>query len=199
MRISFSLSECLHHDPVGLFVQDLCMEISCPKPLFQDLCAKNLWDHLCKIFACGLLHKIFVSGSPQQDPVRLLVQDHCVRSFCALHIFVYFCIKILCDHVCMIFAWELLSKITLLGCLHPDPLGLLVQDLRARISCAKFQVALRSMDMPDLRSRNRNFTRISRDGRARSLQRVALGNRKPQLYQHFARWTRTIRNNAHPQ
>ena len=58
--------------------------------------------------------------------------------------------------------------------------------------------AFRAMDARDLgrgwrfEIRNRNFTSISRDGHARSPQRVALGNQKSQLYQHFARWTRTI-------
>ena len=40
--------------------------------------------------------------------------------------------------------------------------------------------------------RNRNFTSISRDGHARSPQRVALWNQKAQLYMHSVRWTRTI-------
>ena len=36
------------------------------------------------------------------------------------------------------------------------------------------------------------FTSVSRDGHARSLQRVALRNQKSQLYQRFVRWTRAI-------
>ena len=58
--------------------------------------------------------------------------------------------------------------------------------------------AFRAMDTHDLRRgqhfhfRNRNFTSISRDGYARSPQRVALRNQKSQFYSYFVRWTRTI-------
>ena len=48
-----------------------------------------------------------------------------------------------------------------------------------------------------LEIRNRNFTSISSDGHAGSPQRVALRNQKSQLYQHFARWTRTISAEGH--
>ena len=57
-----------------------------------------------------LLCKMFVS--PQQDPEGLLVQN---RSRYA----------------------DLLCKVSLSGCLHQDPVGPLVQDLRMRISCAR--------------------------------------------------------------
>ena len=50
-----SLSGCLHQDPAGPLVQDLCMRISCARFLCQDLlskttCARSLYaDPLCKI------------------------------------------------------------------------------------------------------------------------------------------------------
>ena len=59
------------------------------------------------------------------------------------------------------------------------------------------------MDTHDLRSRlhfeirNGNFTSMSCDGHARSPQKVALGNQKSQLYQHFPRWTHTHTRSPH--
>ena len=98
-----SLSGCLHQDPVGPIVQDLCMRISCPRSLFQDLCA--LVQDLCMWISCArslsgsasrscrtscarslsedLLYKMSVSRFPQQDPVGALVQDRCMRISCA--------------------------------------------------------------------------------------------------------------------
>ena len=52
-----SLAGCLHQDPVGPLVQDLCMWISCARSFCQDLCIR--------------LH---------QDPVGPLVQDLCMKS-----------------------------------------------------------------------------------------------------------------------
>ena len=75
--------------------------------------------------------------------------------------------------------------------------GPLVEDSLSDCTNATLP-AFRAMHTHDLRRglhfeiNNHNFTSISRDGHARSPQRVALRNQKSQLYQHFARWTRTI-------
>ena len=37
-----SLSGCLHQDPVGPLVQGLCLRISCPRSLCQDVCIRIL-------------------------------------------------------------------------------------------------------------------------------------------------------------
>ena len=76
-------------------------------------------------------------------------------------------------------------------------IGPLVQDLCMKSDIATLP-AFRAMDTHDLRrglhfeTQKRNFTCIPRTRHARSPQRVALRNQKSQLYQHFARWTRTI-------
>ena len=71
-------------------------------------------------------------------------------------------------------------------------ISFLMQDLCIRISCAKCpcqDLCIRMSAGPgrrsSLRIQKRNFTRSPRDGHA-------LGNQNTQLYQHFARWTRTI-------
>ena len=101
-----SLSGCLHQDPVGPLVQDLCMRISCARclrftqqnpaeALVQDRCmriscARCLCQDLLSRTTCarclyaGLLSKISLSGSLHQDPVvGPLVQDHCMTISCA--------------------------------------------------------------------------------------------------------------------
>ena len=92
---------------------------------------------------------------------------------------------------------DLLSKISLSGCLHQDPVGPLVPDI-----CMKSEIAIlpafRVMDTHDLRRglhfeiRNRNFTCIPRTRRPRSPQRVALRNPKSQFHLHSAHSTPTI-------
>ena len=67
---------------------------------------------------------------------------------------------------------DLLCKISLSGCLHQDSVGPRARSL--------YEI------------RNRNFTSISRDGHARSPQRVALRNPKSQFHLHSAHLTRTI-------
>ena len=127
----------------------------------------------CRRISCA---RCLCARSPQQDPVGLLVQDHCMRISCA-YLCVRLCIRILFVHLCKI-----------------SVCGSLVQDLSVRISTAAF----RATGTHGLRKglhfqiRRRNFTSLSRDGLTRSPQRVALRNQKAQIYQHFARWTRTI-------
>ena len=79
------LSGCLHQDPVGQFVQDLCMRIfvqdlffriSAPRSCSRTTCARSLY--------ADLLRKISLSGCRQQDPVGPLAQDPCTRISCAL-------------------------------------------------------------------------------------------------------------------
>ena len=93
------------------------------------------------------------------------------------------------------------SASSLSGCLHQNLVGPLAQDLCTRISCARLISLAGSLHQdlcrstcrrPPSRLRKRNVTSVPRDGHARSAQRVALGNQKMQLYQHFAQWTRTI-------
>ena len=67
---------------------------------------------------------------------------------------------------------DLLCKNSLSGCLHQDSVGPRARSL--------YEI------------RNRNFTSISRDGHARSPQRVALRNPKSQFHLHSAHLTRTI-------
>ena len=64
---------------------------------------------------------------------------------------------------------DLLCKISLSGCLHQDSVGPRARSL--------YEI------------RNRNFTSISRDGHARSPQRVALRNPKSQFHLHSAHLT----------
>ena len=86
--------KALLHNPLGALVSrsctasraNLCVRISAPRSLHQDLCIRTLWNHLCKMSVLGSLH---------QDPFRNtfvrtepLVQNLCVRtsasgSFCA--------------------------------------------------------------------------------------------------------------------
>ena len=95
--------------------------------------------------------------------VRLLAQDLCMRISCARSLWHDVCIRILQDLLC---------KISLSGCLHQDSVGPRARSL--------YEI------------RNRNFTSISRDGHARSPQRVALRNPKSQFHLHSAHLTRTI-------
>ena len=92
------------------------------------------------------------------------VQDLCVRIFCA---------RSLCQDVCIRILWGHWCKISLSGSLHQDV---------CRTTCRRLGSKLHK----------RNFTSIPRDRHAPSPQKVTHGNQKSQLYQHFARWTRTI-------
>ena len=93
---------------------------------------------------------------------------------------------------------DLLSKISLAGYLHHDPVHPLVQDLCRQISCARSLSGCLHQDPvgPRARSlyeiRNRNFPSISSGGHARSPQKVALRNPKSQFHLHSAHSTRTI-------
>ena len=181
-----SLSRCLPQDPVGPLVQDLSMWISCARSLCQDvcICARFLYEDLCGSIAQDVCVKI--------SSVGLLAQDLCMRTSCA-----YLCVGISasgsslyadllrklslrmsaagsCRTTCArALHQDLLCKISLSGSLH--------QDL-CRTTCRRLPSRLHK----------RNFISIPRDGHAPSPQRVTLGNQKSQLYQHFARWTRTI-------
>ena len=93
------------------------------------------------------------------------------------------CARSLCHDVCIRILWDLLCKISVCGSL--------VQDLSVRISasgsCSRTSCARSLYEI-----RNRNFTSISRDGHARSPQRVALRNPKSQFHLHSAHSTRMI-------
>ena len=93
------------------------------------------------------------------------------------------CARSLFHDVCIRILWDLLCKISVCGSL--------VQDLSVRISasgsCSRTSCARSLYEI-----RNRNFTSISRDGHARSPQRVALRNPKSQFHLHSAHSTRTI-------
>ena len=70
------VSGSLHQSPVVplLHVQDVGVGISV-SGASRATCARSLYE--------ALLRKMFASRSPQQDPVRPLVQDHCLRFSCA--------------------------------------------------------------------------------------------------------------------
>ena len=65
-----------------------------------------------------------------------------------------------------------------------------MQDLSVRMSASGFCRTSCARSLYEIR--NRNFTSISRDGHARSPQRVALRNPKSQFHLHSAHLTRTI-------
>ena len=146
----------------GSLVQDLSFRISAPRSCSRATCARSLYeDLLCKISVSGCLYqeplgplaqdhcmriscKMSASESPQQNPVGALAQDRCMRISCARCLrqdLLGSCRSTCARSVCA----ELLSKISLSGSLHQDPVIPLAQDLCLRISCAR---CLRSPQQP---------------------------------------------------
>ena len=101
------------------------------------------------------------------------MQDLCLRISCA---------RSLCHDVCIRILQDLLCKISVCGYLVQDLSVMMSASGSCRTSCARSVYEIR----------NRNFTSISRDGHARSPQRVALRNPKSQFHLHSAHSTRTI-------
>ena len=83
-----SVSGSLYQNPVAAFLQNVCVRVSASaastatfaRSLYEDLLCK-----LIKISEAGscrntCARSVFVSRSPQQDPVGSLVQDLCMRT-----------------------------------------------------------------------------------------------------------------------
>ena len=136
MGISCARSLC-HDVCKTTCARSLCAD-PCPQFPFQDLCAKTLYnlcvrispqDFCVRIFASGscrascarpgLLRKMSVSRSPQQDSL-------CKISVCG-SLVIPLCqdlpIRIFYDHLCKCLFADLLCKISLSGCLQQDPVG----------------------------------------------------------------------------
>ena len=135
-------------------MQDVCVKIP-PAGSCRSTGARSVCE--------DLLRKMSASRSPQQDPVGALAQDQCMRISCArccvksqddpvgpLRRQIFVCGPLAQDHSVRMSASrpgrttcarslyvDLLSKISLAGSLHQDPVGPLAQDLCMRISCAR--------------------------------------------------------------
>ena len=165
----------------------------------QDVCVKissaGSGRSTCKISVC-----------------ESLVQDVCVkissgrscRTTCTISLYASLLCISLCEDLCVRILYDLLCKISVCGSLvHISVSGSLHQEsgscmatcarsLYADLLCKISLSGSLHQDLCRTTCTKRNFTCISRDGHARSPQRVAVRNRKAPLYQHSVRSTRTI-------
>ena len=92
-----SLSGCLHQDPVGLLVQNLCMRISCAR------CLRSPQQNPVGALVQDRCMRISCARCPFQDLLsRSLVQDLCMRISCARSLCQDVCVRILQDLLCKI-------------------------------------------------------------------------------------------------
>ena len=129
----------------------------------------------------------------------LLSRTTCARSLYAdllrISLCQDLCIRILYDHLCKISVCGSLAHISLSGSLQQDPVGArsLHQDLLCEISLSgSLQTACRRP--PFQITQTQLYQHSARWKRTISAEghTVTLGNQKSQLYQHFTRWTNTI-------